>query len=99
MMFTSMFMSTRQQLNRGNGRAKHPATTQTDMKHADFLQQHVNGHQDALRTLNITMYHRPDREYHWFANFPYVNVSSKNLEQSKLCINVQKTIDTQLALF
>ena len=50
------------------------------MKHADFLQQHVNGHQDALRALNITMYHRPDREYHWFANFPYVIAELNNGE-------------------
>jgi hypothetical protein len=42
------------------------------MTHTDFLQQHLTAHQDALRALNITMYNHPDREYHWFADFPYV---------------------------
>lgn len=42
------------------------------MEHADFLQQHANIQQDALRALNITMHNRPDQEYHWFADFPYV---------------------------
>ena len=50
------------------------------MKHSDFLQQHVEAHQDALRTLNITLYHRPDREYHWFADFPYVIAKLDNGE-------------------
>lgn len=42
------------------------------MEHVDFLQQHTNIQQDALRALNITMHNRPDQEYHWFADFPYV---------------------------
>jgi hypothetical protein len=50
------------------------------MEHTDFLQQHVEAHQDALRALNITMYNRPDREYHWFADFPYVIAGLDNGE-------------------
>ena len=50
------------------------------MRHSDFLQKHVEGYQDALRALNITMYHRPDREYHWYANYPYVIAELDNGE-------------------
>ena len=71
---SSTFMSLRQQHNKGNGRANHPATIRIKMEHTDFLQQTISLQQEKVRSLNENMKNRIGREYHWFVDFPYAEM-------------------------
>lgn len=44
------------------------------MTHTDFSQPTISTLQQILHMLNENMRNRTDWEYHWFANFPYVDV-------------------------
>lgn len=44
------------------------------MTQTDFLQPTSSVQQQNVRSLNENMRSRIDQEYHWFADFPYVEV-------------------------
>lgn len=50
------------------------------MIHEDFLQQYVAIQQKESRALNDTMRNRTDKEYHWYADFPYVTAELSNCD-------------------
>lgn len=45
------------------------------MKQIDILQQPTSGLQEVVRSLNENMRNRLDQEYHWFADYPYVEAA------------------------
>ncbi|KGF15389.1 hypothetical protein HMPREF1640_12245 [Prevotella sp. S7-1-8] len=50
------------------------------MKHEDFLQQYVAILQQEDRVLNEALRNLADKEYHWYADFPYVTAELSNCQ-------------------
>ena len=50
------------------------------MKQIDILQQPTSGLQEVVRSLNENMRNRLDQEYHWFADYPYVEAAIGGME-------------------
>lgn len=50
------------------------------MIHEDFLQQYVAIQPKESRALNETMRNRTDKEYYWYADFPYVTAKLSNCD-------------------
>lgn len=55
--------------------ANHPFTKKTNMKQIDILQRPISGLQEVVRSLNENTRNRLDQEYHWFADYPYVEAA------------------------
>ena len=50
------------------------------MRHEDFLQQYVTIQQQEARVLNEALRNMSDKEYHWYADFPYVTAELSNCD-------------------